>query len=225
MPPIASIHWRDKWVYIWPRKHQVNSPNNRIRTNNKTIRLCQFSSGQSMAMVNVWYPKDAAPGIDFSLNVGHASLLLDRLAVPVYVSWWPQAPRTKTPTWKHDVKSEGGLPNVMLSFDDLDELAISQWWNGLAGSRTGAQGGYELVSYNCSTVVANALSVGGAEKIVAKPAVSMWTPARVEGWVEALVAKSKANTSGIFRHGGIGALVDSAARRMVSELGAGLLAK
>jgi hypothetical protein len=195
-----------------------------------------------MAMINVWYPKEAGPGIevkpiistrgnlqqlgrylDGRLNVGHSSLLLDRIPRPVYVSWWPQAPATKTPTWRVDVAEEGGSPNVMISIDELDEPAIASWWSSMVSTRQGERGGYELVSNNCSTVVAKALSVGGAEKLAPPPKISMWTPARIEDWAKAILAAGTAKTNGIFRHEGIGDFIDSKLRRIVSELGAGAL--
>ena len=197
-----------------------------------------------MAMINIWYPKETNAGIetkevvsrksnlpqlanylDGRLNVGHASILLDRISHPVYISWWPQEPATKTPTWKIDVEAEGGNPNVMISLDGLDEQKIASWWSVLRSSRRGESGGYEFLSYNCSTVVAQALSTGGAEKLAPKPVVSMWTPARIEDWANALIAQSKTGTNGIFRHEGIGNLIDSVARRMASELGARLACK
>lgn len=196
-----------------------------------------------MAMISVWYPKEIGKGVQIKvvarqkgdlrqlggylsdrLNVGHASLLLDQLPRPVYISWWPQAPATRTPSWAFDVAEEGGSANVMVSVDDLDEPAIAAWWNQLVSSRSGSRGGYDLIGYNCSSAVADALSVGGADKLSPKPAVSMWTPARVEGWASALAAAGKSRKNGIFRHEGIRNFADAALRRMASELGARALA-
>jgi hypothetical protein len=195
-------------------------------------------------MINIWYPKEIGAGVevkevlnhrnDFNqlgsylnrrLNVGHSSILLDQVQRPVYLSWWPQAPATRTPTWGADVAEEGGNPDVMCAINSLDELAIAGWWSKLVAARTGPRGGYDFVSYNCSSVVADALTAGGAERFAPRPSLSMWTPSRIEDWAEEIIEKSPGKTNRVFRHEGISNFIDNALRRNVSEIGAKWLTK
>ena len=147
-----------------------------------------------MANVIVWYP-------DMSeLNVGHASLLLDRLARPVYISYWPESSvgikesSSKTfitPTYAEDVRAENANPTYIISINCLDEDAISHWWNKLDKRQSlipyspnliPNSENYDLYRNNCSTIVALAMKVGGADRVVPFPEFNLLTPIHIHTW-------------------------------------------
>jgi len=169
-----------------------------------------------MAQVKVWYPKVRAfsdmgktqPGENpiYSVieNVGHASLLLDGLANPTYVSWWPDQTHTSfsTPSLVEDRMLEGGLASQSVQLNCLDENSIMHWWNRikLDGRATPYRAEFypkddkwTLDDNNCSHMVAMAMDIGGASRYCPKPTfgTGIMTPFQVLGWARAiqLVAK------------------------------------
>jgi hypothetical protein len=118
----------------------------------------------------------------------------------VYVSWWPDGPigsplsdvKAKRIHRYHDDKRakerSADFKRELPAVEDgnvfgLSAKGIIDWWPGfLARQKT-----YAPTSMNCSTVVALALSAGGAEDYVPKPSpTGWWEPQSVQSWVEQL---------------------------------------
>lgn len=132
-----------------------------------------------MALVCVWLPHKA----DGAIDVGHSSLLLDKIRPPAYVSWWPTdgvnkaRPSTKghaNPPYRRDVESEHGNPNYFVSLKCLEENRIAHWWNQVKAHGVGiplasrfqpVSNDYDLWDNNCSTIVLLAMRVGGSERV------------------------------------------------------------
>ncbi len=155
-----------------------------------------------MARVFVWRMKKVSGGV----NVGHASALCNKVEAPSplgtdprYISYWPNTGATPkrpassgydTPSYDDDVVSEGGNPDVIIDLSCLDDAAMVQWWSGIREQRAfigpyrleywPKDRNYNLYRTNCSTLVALALKIGGAENYVPKPVSVMDTPGLIE---------------------------------------------
>ena len=134
-----------------------------------------------MAIVCVWFPHEGHQG---GIDVGHSSLLLDRIRPPVYISWWPKGavnkdhPSTQghsVPPYRQDVQLELGNPSRIVSLDCLAETTIAKWWKQAKASGSAfpyarrlqpVSNNYDLWDNNCSTIVLLAMKVGGSEKIL-----------------------------------------------------------
>jgi hypothetical protein len=163
-----------------------------------------------MAVVKVWRPKLKAPDPSASTaadkiasrieNVGHAALLCDRSDSQAYVSFWPDhavgldAPAARsftTHTEEQDIESEGEPP-IDIPLDCLEDSVIASWWSNLVhnkGMMTPYSLGhwprdqnYHLYRTNCSSVVAHAMRLGGADKYMPLMNVDRITPIGIESW-------------------------------------------
>ena len=171
--------------------------------------------GLAMAQVKVWYPKlkgarnikndgvdkESIEGLAYSFvdNVGHASLLLDGLATPVYVSWWPDESHQSfaTPSLSEDRQEEGGKATISVKLDCLDEESIKHWWARIKYDGRAipyrleffpADTKWTLDRNNCSHIVALAMKIGGAERYVPAPTFGsdMMTPMQIHAWAKAI---------------------------------------
>jgi hypothetical protein len=124
---------------------------------------------------------------------GHASLQVDL----TYMSWWPGGDRDSSKmhrniytagpirnrTFAQDVAAENQRPDYSVRIVGLNESRIKDWWQSFGLTRDGQlyQGPllpWNTLEQNCSTVVARALSIGGAESLVPwhKSWNVVWTP-------------------------------------------------
>lgn len=122
--------------------------------------------------------------------VGHASMLVSG---HTYVSWWPDERASlgnyhpiRNRGYAGDVAGEGRGPEHTVILDGLDEPAILDWWKhfGLVSDGELIQGPllpYNVLTQNCSTVVARGLKVGGGDKYASWYAATnlVWRPATV----------------------------------------------
>lgn len=163
-----------------------------------------------MAVVKVWRPKLRAPDLSAEgagakiassiENVGHAALLCDRSSRPAYVSFWPDhavmldAPASggfAVHTQEEDVEAEGG-PSIDIPLECLDDDVIASWWTNLVHNRGmmtpyslghwPRDRNYHLYRTNCSSVVAHAMRIGGADKYMPTLNVDRITPIGIESW-------------------------------------------
>ena len=141
-----------------------------------------------LATVYVWFPE---PGEAF----GHASMDLND---GTHISWWPNnqgaTGSTHKPgcnrctkhnsyfysspaypeafqTLQQDTDDEGRAPDKTIFVDGLNEGAIKQWWNDFKGRNN-----WDTTNQNCSTTVADALTVGSGMPLLFRPHPLMWTP-------------------------------------------------
>jgi hypothetical protein len=96
------------------------------------------------------------------LSVGHVSMTLSD---GTYISWWPThkwpiALADKTRTLAKDTADEGSAP-VDFTIHGVDTKAISDWYTGYAECHDN----WVMAGPNCTTVVEDALSVGGVEGV------------------------------------------------------------
>lgn len=123
-----------------------------------------------LAWVNVWLQKGSFGKDDFQW--GHASMTLKD---GTYISWWPNqaagiidqkrfvsdiytAPAFTDRTFEKDKTDEGSrMPDYRVEVFSLDETKIKNWWSSYQASEN-----WSSLSQNCSTTVAEALKVGGA---------------------------------------------------------------
>jgi hypothetical protein len=144
--------------------------------------------------VYVWRPR---PGDAF----GHSAIIL---ADGTNISWWPGNPRT--PKYPHcgcardNIYSAPNIPNqkvldgpdsaqaieehppdAVVHLGLLNEAAILAWWDKYkANNHT-----WDSLSPNCSTIVAEALLVGGAPPVTGLPIFGasgqgVWSPVDIE---------------------------------------------
>ena len=138
-------------------------------------------------------------------NVGHAALLCDQTSSSSYISFWPDrqvslgepsSPSFATPSYRSDVEAEGGGPDVSIDLSCLEDSLIDSWWVGLTHNK-GYPGPYaleylpesdyyDLWRTNCSSIVALAMKIGGAEKFVPIPKIDTVTPMHIEGWARTI---------------------------------------
>ena len=122
-----------------------------------------------MVTTYVWLPKT----VGAEKNVGHTSILV---GPQTYISWWPAEPARlwqdhhpiRNKDYASDVADEQGRPDFSILLVGLDEERIIEWWSmfGLVRGGTVLEGPmlpYNLLTQNCSTVVARGLKVGGAD--------------------------------------------------------------
>jgi hypothetical protein len=122
-----------------------------------------------MITVCVWKPMR----IEGEKNVGHASM---KVGDNTYISWWPDESATfgnyhpiRNKNYESDVRDEGHPPDFEIQIDGLDEQKIIDWWTsfGLVRGGEDLQGPmlpYNLISQNCSTVVALGLKAGDGDR-------------------------------------------------------------
>ena len=125
---------------------------------------------------------------------GHAAMRVGQ----TYISWWPSNPGQvqsklhpqiyesypiRNRTYFDDVRDEGQRENHCISINGLDENAIKDWWQSFGLTRDGVEFAGPLQSWstldrNCSTVVANALKIGGGAKFASSWSSwnLVWTP-------------------------------------------------
>lgn len=138
---------------------------------------------------------------------GHASLIVDP---ETYVSWWPERPGAvpsklhrniyQSPPFRDrrfaaDCAAERQLPDHQIELHQLDALAIKDWWQSFGLMRDGVpyQGplqAWSTLDRNCSTVVAEALSIGLGEARARRlrPFKLVWTPEDVLHFARAIQA-------------------------------------
>jgi len=171
-----------------------------------------------MATVHVWYPLLKAPtggvpksgeaavqkGLSAIENVGHAALGLDD---GTYISWWPDHAVSRdsgfrssgfsTQSFAADIAAEGAKPGLSQPIRGLAEDVIRSWWvrvaeRGFAIPYTIENNPktthFDLWRTNCSNIVAIALRLGGAERIVPLPRFDMMTPIHIAAWAKAAAA-------------------------------------
>jgi hypothetical protein len=134
---------------------------------------------------------------------GHASMHCDY----TYISWWPETQGRipskvhqniysvspiRNQTFENDKLYEGDgryikEPDCNIRIIGLDENAINQWWASFGLVRSGQllQGPLQpwtSLKQNCSTVVANALTIGGGDKYSSwlNNWNVVWTPNKVK---------------------------------------------
>jgi hypothetical protein len=118
------------------------------------------------ARVYVWYPKGDC--------IGHASMHLgdhrERSSTEWYVSWWPaetgtpfNAPTADPSTLAEDedAEHEGDIAHEYFDLEDLNIGKMKAEWDAVKGNPDKY---YQLVGNNCSTVVAQVLQAGGANR-------------------------------------------------------------
>jgi hypothetical protein len=163
-----------------------------------------------MAVVKVWRPRLKAPDLSAGgakakiassiENVGHAALLCDRSRLAAYVSFWPDdavaldAPAASgftVNTPEADIRAEGGPP-IDIPLACLDDDVIASWWSNFVHNRGmmtpyvlghwPKDQNYHLYRTNCSSVVAHAMRIGGADKYMPTMNVDHITPIGIESW-------------------------------------------
>ncbi len=147
-----------------------------------------------MVTVYIWNSRRTSNG----KNVGHSSL---KVGGHTYVSWWPEDAAAlgqdyhpiRNQTYERDVEFEGVAPDASVNIDGLDEQRIIDWWAnfGLVRSGVELQGPlppYNITRQNCSTIVANALKVGGGDEFAGWLSSwnIVWTPADVQRYAFAI---------------------------------------
>lgn len=114
-------------------------------------------------------------------NVGHAAMQ----AGSAYISWWPNRADgwlgvysgQAHGDWRQDKAAEGAWPDRLIPIPGLSDSRIQHWWE-----REHHTGSWRLWRHNCSTVVAEALDVGGLSHLAPgwNEGIHVWTPARLE---------------------------------------------
>lgn len=147
-----------------------------------------------MIKVHVWY------GSKDQVAVGHAAM---ELSDGTYISWWPSQPLKQSDTnlvkggsalvancvpayrnrrFRDDVSDEGRDPDVTIPLPELREADMKKYWLELQSDGTE----YNLVHFNCSTVVYKVLEEGGALDFLSYDdkqkwnRTLAWTPGGVE---------------------------------------------
>lgn len=136
-------------------------------------------------------------------QIGHASIQVQSH----YMSWWPDTPvqlslnsapvaPIRNKTYASDVSDEGSAPNHTISINGLEETEMIKWWQGFAvlGGFHGPVPPYQLTKMNCSSIVAQALKVGGGDKHAGFFArrgnfltgSEIWTPTEVLSFAKAI---------------------------------------
>lgn len=135
---------------------------------------------------------------------GHASMQCgDR-----YISWWPE-PGGRVPklqkapqvydvhpfvdrTYNDDVRDEERAPDWTIDVPRLDEQKIKEWWAAFNPQAHGAYGPpsrpWSTLTWNCSTVVAEAITAGGGADFVSwyTSRGVVWTPKTVREYALAV---------------------------------------
>jgi len=128
---------------------------------------------------------------------GHASLQVGE----TYISWWPEMPGQvpskihpniyashpfRNRTYADDVADEGQPPDHVILIEGLNENAIKDWWHSKGLVRNGIELSgpllpWDTLSKNCSTMVAEALRIGGGDKFAewSKTWNMIWKPSDV----------------------------------------------
>jgi len=139
----------------------------------------KFVDANGRLTVYIW-PRDDG-------HVGHASLELEN---KTYISWWPEgkgalfvpySPDLKR-TLERDVHEEGNRFPERIYIPGLNEDRIARWWSDFKKNNS-----YELAHKNCSTIVAKALKVGGADSSYfidkgSRDNTLVWTPDRAKNY-------------------------------------------
>lgn len=132
-------------------------------------------------------------------NVGHAAMSVNN---NTYISWWPDeaagitgsfSPQ-RNKSFESDMIDEGNRSPLCIPITSgLDENAILDWWRGFGLVHDGAllQGPmlpYQLITQNCSTVVAMALRIGGGDKFASVWAAHslIWRPSTVLSYASSI---------------------------------------
>lgn len=122
-----------------------------------------------MITVYVWLPKLH----DGHKLIGHASMLVSG---HTYISWWPDETAgignyhpIRNRGYAGDVAGERSGPDHAIILEGLDEPTILDWWAhfGLVSDGQLIEGPllpYNVLTQNCSTVVARGLREGGGDK-------------------------------------------------------------
>lgn len=100
---------------------------------------------------------------------GHASMAVG----DEHISWWPDMDFEDVPfvgtyadikSYDEEVAEENGPPHHVVAISGLDERAILDWWKKLKSEVWYSS--WNKFSFNCATVVAAALEIGGGSERV-----------------------------------------------------------
>ncbi len=156
-------------------------------------------------------PDLSAKGLE---GKAHSALLCDRVPTrgplvtdPRYVSYWPNravgikassSESYRTPSYDEGVASEGGEPDTVIDLACLDDAFVVQWWSAFVEHRSfiGPYGiqywpkgdHYDLWRTNCSTIVALAMKIGGADRFTR---IQANTPSKVASYARDIAINAK----------------------------------
>ena len=91
----------------------------------------------------------------------------------------------------------GVSPDFAIKITGLDEDAIQKWWDSF---RSDPNNEWNVLLQNCSSIVADALAVGGADKVlgpyywIESFDYSVWTPAAALAYAGMISATIDSNT-------------------------------